>query len=132
MREKKRGRLFYGWVIVACAMLITMVSYMMRYSFATFYPFILTDMGWSRPETMAAFMVHMYMYGCFTILTGLLTDRIGPRWTICILGGIFWPWFFWLFSKQSSGVYPVLWCHLCDRRFGMLCTGNGYCNKVVY
>ena len=108
-------RLFYGWVLVACAMLITMVSYMMRYSFATFYPFILTDMGWSRPETMAAFMVHMYMYGCFTILTGLLTDRIGPRWTICILGGIFWPLGYFLigYSANSPAMFILFYGVIC-------------------
>ena len=77
--KNKKPRIFYGWFILAGAFLIAAVGYSMRHSFAVFYAEILSEFGWSRAETAAAFSVSLLVYGISAPIVGTLVDRFGPR-----------------------------------------------------
>lgn len=79
MNKDKRPRIFYGWFVLAGALLIAAIGYSMRYSFSVFYPEILNEFGWSRAETAVAFSVNLLVYGISSPIVGTLTDRFGPR-----------------------------------------------------
>ncbi len=103
-----RKRLHYAWIVIFAAMFVNMAAYAFRYSFGSFYPFVLMDTGWDEAVVMLAFMVHMYAYGILTIFTGALTDWIGPRWTVTLLGGIFWPLGYYLTSIAPSPFWFII------------------------
>ena len=75
----KKPRIFYGWFVLAGALLICAITYSMRYGFAVFYPEILNEFGWSRAETAAAFSLSLLVYGISSPIVGTLVDRFGPR-----------------------------------------------------
>ncbi len=103
-----KKKIHYAWFIIFAAMFVNMASYAFRYSFGSFYPFVLLDTGWDKAVVMSAFMVHMYAYSIFTIFTGALTDWIGPRWTVALLGGIFWPLGYYLTSIATSPLWFII------------------------
>ena len=98
MSDRTRGMLFYGWIVIIALAAVNMAGYGLRYSFSTFYPFVLKETGWGAVEVSLAFSLHMWVYGFYTIGIGYLADRWGPRWTIAIFAGIFWPLGFYLSS----------------------------------
>lgn len=77
--KNRKPRIFYGWFILAGALLIAAIGYSMRHSFAVFYAEILNEFGWSRAETAAAFSVSLLVYGISAPMVGALVDRFGPR-----------------------------------------------------
>jgi len=77
--KNRRPRIFYGWFILAGALLIAAIGYSMRHSFSVFYAEILNEFGWSRAETAAAFSVSLLVYGISAPIVGTLVDRFGPR-----------------------------------------------------
>ncbi len=103
-----KKKIHYAWFILFAAMFVNMASYAFRYSFGSFYPFVLMDTGWDKAVVMSAFMVHMYATGIFTIFTGALTDWIGPRRTVALLGGIFWPLGYYLTSVATSPLWFII------------------------
>lgn len=73
------SRLYYGWVIVAVAFIVFMISYGLRYSFSIFFPVILQEFNWSRVATAGMFSLHIISYGLISPISGRLADRFGPR-----------------------------------------------------
>lgn len=120
-----RKKLHYAWFIIFAAMFVNMASYAFKYSFGSFYPFVLMDTGWDEAVVMSAFMVHMYASGILTIFTGALTDWIGPRWTVALLGGIFWPLGYYLTSIATSPLWFIIF-------YGVVCAiGSSACYVPV-
>jgi len=72
-------RIYYGWVIVAVAFVVFMISYGLRYSFSVFFPVILEEFKWSRAGTAGMFSLHIITYGLISPVSGRLADRFGPR-----------------------------------------------------
>ncbi len=56
------------------------------YSFGVFFKPLLTEFGWTRAMTSSVFSLNMLLYGALAIVTGRLTDRIGPRIVITVCG----------------------------------------------
>ena len=107
-KDKIQKWLFYGWIVIIACAAVNMGGYGLRYAFSTFYPFVLADTGWKAAETALAFSIHMYWYGVLTIFMGLLCDKLGPRWTIAIFAGIFWPLGFYLSSVAPSPFWFII------------------------
>jgi MFS family permease len=86
-----RRRFFYGWIVVACAFLVLCVSYGVQFTFGVFMPYISADTGWSRATLSIPYSCYIFVYSALGILTGRLTDRLGPRIVLivggCLLGG---------------------------------------------
>ncbi len=79
--------IFYGWVVVAAAIVASTVVFGIRFSFAVFYPPILEEFGWSRANTALIFSINVIFYGCSALVAGTLADKFGAR-RVLIIGVI--------------------------------------------
>jgi len=90
MKSDNRPRIYYGYIVVAVACLILIITQGTYFSFGVFFKPLSGDFGWTRAMTSGAFSLCSILSGLFVLLTGRLNDRIGPRFvmTICavILG----------------------------------------------
>jgi MFS transporter, OFA family, oxalate/formate antiporter len=75
----RRGRVFYGWVIVGCGFAILCVAYGVQFSFGVFMPYISADTGWNRGALSVPYSVYIFVYSALGLISGRLTDRWGPR-----------------------------------------------------
>ncbi len=71
--------IFYGWVILAVAFTTLFLVVGSRFSLGIFYVAILEDFGWSRASTAGAFSLMLVLHAIFSMVVGVLFDRIGPR-----------------------------------------------------
>ncbi len=72
-------RLYYGWIIVAVA-LISMAFWLgIRSSFSVFYVTLLEEFPWNRADSAGAQSVALITYTVMAPLIGGLIDRFGPR-----------------------------------------------------
>ena len=72
-------KFFYGYVVVAAALLIMMLSTGALYSFGVFFKPVLTEFGWTRAATSGAYSLCILLLGALSIVVGRLNDRFGPR-----------------------------------------------------
>jgi MFS family permease len=80
-------RLFYGWVITASAFAVLFLTYGVQYSFGIFVPAMVAELGWPRASLGAAFSLYGVVYMCVTVISGRLTDTLGPR-RVVTAGGL--------------------------------------------
>jgi MFS family permease len=82
---KEHPALYYGYIVVAAAFLIILMSYGVRTSFGVFFKPIITEFDWQRGLTSGAVTVSMLLQGLWGIFMGRVNDRIGSRWvaTLC-------------------------------------------------
>lgn len=73
------GRLYYGWIVVAVAVLATLFSSGIRSVPGTFLLPVQDDMGWSKTILSLATSVGLLLFGLLAPFSGALMDRIGPR-----------------------------------------------------
>jgi MFS family permease len=87
----QRSRFFYGWVIVAIALIMMAVGYALRNTFSVFYPVLVEEFGWDRGNTALMFSINIIVYGVTAPLAGSLVDRFSPRFVfpvgVCLMGG---------------------------------------------
>ena len=76
---EKTHRFYYGWVIVGVSFLTLFFTHGIRNSFGVFYVAMLHEYAWGRGETAGAFSLAMVIHAFFSILSGALIDRFGPR-----------------------------------------------------
>ena len=81
-------RLFYGYIVVAVAFCIMVLTNGTRLSFGIFFKPVLTEFGWTRTMTSGAFSLAMIVHGLVSIVMGGLTDRLGPRIVLTLCGFI--------------------------------------------
>lgn len=72
-------KLYYGWIIVACAFATLAIGVNARTAFSLLYPEILAEFGWSRGETAGAFAMGFVFAAGMGPLVGLSLNRFGPR-----------------------------------------------------
>ncbi len=77
---------FYGNIVVVAALCIMVVNWGTYYAFGVFFKPVLTEFGWTRAMTSGAFSLSMIVSGLIGIVTGGLTDRLGPRMVIALCG----------------------------------------------
>jgi MFS family permease len=70
---------YYGWVVVAVAVLATLFSAGIRSVPGTFLLPVQDDMGWSKTVLSLATSVGLLLFGLLAPFSGALMDRIGPR-----------------------------------------------------
>lgn len=80
------GRHFYGYVIVAAAFVIMMVTHGLHYTFGIYFTPLLEEFGWSRATTAGAFSLAWIANGVLAIIIGGLCDRLGPRLIVSFCG----------------------------------------------
>ena len=50
----KKDRFFYGYIVVAAALLIVIIAYGAQYTFGIFFKLILTEFDWTKAVTSGA------------------------------------------------------------------------------
>jgi MFS family permease len=84
--EEQKTPFFYGWVIIAVAVVTGMLVYGVRYSFSIFFPEILAEFGWSRGSTALMMSLNSLVYGLMAPVVGTLSGRWKPK--IMMLAGV--------------------------------------------
>lgn len=77
---------FYGYIITAAGFVIWMVGFGISNTFGIFYKPMMEDFGWTRADTVFAFSLGTFMMAVLSIVSGWLTDRLGPRIVVTVLG----------------------------------------------
>lgn len=79
--QRLAGRLpfFYGWVVITVGFLTMAVGINARTAFSLLFPAMLSEFGWERGATAAAFSIGFTIYTLGSPVLGLLMDRLGPR-----------------------------------------------------
>jgi len=71
---------FYGYYVLIASTAIFMVSMGLFFSVGVFFKPMLNDFGWSRAVTSGPMSVSILVSGGMAILTGIVSDKFGPRW----------------------------------------------------
>lgn len=74
-----KGRLYYGWIIVAVALLSMAFWFGFRSIFAVFMVALVEQFGWGRAAVSGVQSLAMVSYIVAAPLAGALVDRFGPR-----------------------------------------------------
>jgi MFS transporter, OFA family, oxalate/formate antiporter len=72
-------RIFYGWVVVAAAFVITFIGFGSAYTFSAFVQPLQRELGASRGSVALVFALSGFIYFSFGIVSGRLADRWGAR-----------------------------------------------------
>ncbi len=84
--SSSRGHLFYGWVVVASCLFISLVFFGIRYSFGVFFRPLEAEFGWSRAMVSSVFAVYMVLGIFFAMVGGWALDHYGPKLVVIIMG----------------------------------------------
>ncbi len=88
MPDKKKPGLFYGYVIVAAGILVSILLVGAYTSFSVFFKPMSSELGWIRATTSVAASLSALVVGLAGIATGRLTDKYGPK-VVFITCGLF-------------------------------------------
>jgi MFS family permease len=77
--DKKRGRFFYGWVVVGISGVVFAVVRGINDSFGLFLVAFVEEFGWSRAAVAGAFSFARAVEGAVSVIIGMLSDRLGLR-----------------------------------------------------
>ena len=72
-------RIFYGWIVVAAAFVITFVGFGSAYTFSSFVQSLQHEFGASRGSVSLVFSLSGFIYFSFGAVSGRLADRWGAR-----------------------------------------------------
>ena len=84
-------RIFYGWVVVAVAVLLSLVMWGIRSAPSVLIKPLEADFGWSRTEISSAIAIGLIMTALSAISGGILIDRVSMRFVmigIVVLGAV--------------------------------------------
>ena len=79
-------RFFYGYIVVMVSTVVLVVIFAVHYSFGVFFKPMLNEFGWTRAMTSGAYSLSWILQGVSAIVSGGLTDRLGPRLVITLYG----------------------------------------------
>jgi len=79
-------KVFYGWVIVGAAMVVTCIGFGAMFSLGVFLQPMSADTGWSRTGISTAALLNFLCMGVGSLVWGALSDRLGTR-VVVLLGG---------------------------------------------
>lgn len=79
MTVKSRGRLYYGWIVVAVVFLALLVSAGVRAAPTVLINPLETELGWGRATISFAVSIGLLLYGLSGPVAGWLMDRFGPK-----------------------------------------------------
>jgi len=114
----KSSRFFYGWIILAIALLSMTLAYGMQSSFPVFFVPMLNEFGSSRASTAGILSTFVVVYGIAAPFVGRLIDKVGPRRVLPI--GII----IMSIGLAASGLTQAVWQLYIT--FGLL-VGTGVC-----
>ena len=104
MTGERRGRIFYGWWVVAAGFgLEALIGSLFFYAYGAYVVLLREEFGWSRTLLSAAFALARAESAVLGPIQGWLTDRFGPR-VLIRTGMVVLGVGFMLFSRINSPV----------------------------
>ena len=100
-----KPKFFYGYVIVAAALFMSIVMWGARHSFGVFFAPVLDEFSWSRAATSGGFSLTWVFTGLLSIVVGRLNDKFGPRIIMTVAG--FLLGLGYLLMSQLSSVWQL-------------------------
>jgi len=87
LRISGEKRVFYGYIVAAAGFAIWLIGWgTYTPCFSVFFKPLLAEFGWSRAETSLAYSLSFLVQAGLAIMMGWLTDRLGPRIVMTVLG----------------------------------------------
>ena len=84
--ETGKPRPFYGYIVVAATFCIMTMTGGIMVTFGVFFDPMLTEFDWTRAMLSGASSLRTFLAMLFSIATGKLTDRFGPRPVVTVSG----------------------------------------------
>ncbi len=82
----KLKHLYYGWVMVIMSAFVMAAQALVIFTFGIFLRPMTEEFTWERGALSGAFSVAMLVSGLFSILSGRLSDKYGPRILVTVNG----------------------------------------------
>jgi MFS family permease len=112
---KSESRVFYGFIIAIAAFFILFSAYGVRFAYGVFFKPMGNELGFNAATTSAAYSISFFCEGIFSLVSGGLADRFGPRIVLslssvlvvtgyCLLPLVHFPWQLFLFYGILIGV----------------------------
>lgn len=80
-------KFFYGYVVTAAGFMVWLVGWgVYTPAFGVLLVPMLNEFGWTRGDIMIGYALSTIVYGALAIVTGRLTDKLGPRVVITVFG----------------------------------------------
>ncbi len=106
MVSRLRGRVFYGWWMVASGFGIQfLVAALLNQSYGAYVVLLQRDFGWSKTALSGAYSLQQVEMGVLGPIQGWIIDRFGPRAVMQIGVVIFGVGFMALSQIQSLGMF---------------------------
>jgi MFS family permease len=102
-------KLFYGYVVAASGFVIWMIAFGISGTFGIFYKPMMADFGWNRADTVFAYSICTFMMAILSIITGWLSDRLGPRVVVTLFGSFFGLSFLLMSQMNSLWQFYVIY-----------------------
>jgi MFS family permease len=101
-------RIFYGFIIAAASFFVLFAAYGVRFAYGVFFKPMAGELGLNAATTSAAYSISFFMEGVFSLVSGGLADRFGPRIVLslssiliaagyCMMPLVHSPWQLYLF-----------------------------------
>ncbi len=112
---EKTSRIFYGFIIAIAAFFVLFSAYGVRFAYGVFFKPMAEQLGMNAATTSAAYSISFFMEGVFSLISGGLADRYGPRIVLslssilvaagyCLMPLVQSPWQLYLFYGIILGV----------------------------
>ncbi|MCC6793414.1 MAG: MFS transporter, partial [Thermomicrobiales bacterium] len=79
MVEALNRRFYYGWVVVAITIAVSLVTWGVRAAPSVLIKPLEAEFGWTRSEISSAIAIGLLMTAVSAPFGGTLLDRFGPR-----------------------------------------------------
>jgi MFS family permease len=99
--QTKKPWIFYGYIIVAAAFLIQILTWGIYNSYGVFFTPLLRDFEWPRATIAGAVSLSQFLVGFGSIFLGNLNDRFGPRVLMIYVGVMVGIGYFLMSQVQS-------------------------------
>ena len=86
MVENRETRFFYGYIIVASAFFILVLTIGVNFTFGVFLPVLLEEFSWARATASGSFTLNLALTGLIGVVAGKMTDQYGPRIVATVCG----------------------------------------------
>jgi len=113
LETKRQRRLFYGYAVTAAGFTVWLIG-LGTYSpsFSLFLKPLVNEFGWSRAETSLAYSLAFVVQATLGIMIGWLTDRLGPRFIVTVMGSSLGLCFLLLSRIQSLWQFQLVYVFL--------------------
>jgi sugar phosphate permease len=88
MQTAQRQGLFYGWIMAVTALVIIALGMGLMFSLGVFMESLQSTLGWSRGQIAQVNLYGWVAFGVFSLVFGLLSDRLGARVVVRIGAGM--------------------------------------------